>query len=723
MIQQHQGDRAEGDMGQDNDRGVAEIVARVTAAPGSAKMTAITAADLALLARLSPMAQVDACNALASIDGVSKRALMAEIKRAKRPIRSVRAGEDARPVIRVIPGQLVAQVRAAISALASRDPNLFQRNQEIVAVVREAPRAGADPTCEGRDSSAEPCEVCGALAAEPCATARRVGARMLQRPGTPTIASLTASALAERLAAVADWIAPDDSDDWKPCDPPARVVAMIHERKEWDGIRPLRGIAESPFLRPDMTVCDVPGYDAATGFYYAPSADYPAIPRKPSRAEGAAALRRLWVEAFCDFPYVGMPRTVPGAPSDGEARFGAAASIPDAFVGIAMIETVLARPAIDGAAPSFMFEAAAQGSGKTKHLHAVSIIATGRAAAVATFPMSRGRPNEEEQEKVFAGYAIGGAAIVNFDNITGVFGGATLAKYQTAIGTVGARVLGFTGQKEVEWSGVIGATGNNASMDDDAAQRTLVSRMESDLDDPRSRERIEFRHANLFHALRGLRPALAVDALIVLLSYANASAEERATIGAECGSLGSFEAWSEIVPRAIRYCGGPNVLDARIKSGSTDTEGAAHDAIMAHWPSCFADYVKPKDILIHAFKQESEILKNLAPDDGMSELRGAIRDLTNAGNRDQPTPAKFGTVLKRLRGKWRNGRKIGYAEDKHTKNIVYRVESRSTDAAPAVPMVATAPIDPEAAALAALAAERARLDPDTFHCNMTEAAE
>ena len=52
---------------------------------------------------------------------------------------------------------------------------------------------------------------------------------------------------------------------------------------------------------------DTPGYDAATGLYYAPSEDFeaPVIPASPNTGdvERAAALLQ---EVFCDFPYDSM---------------------------------------------------------------------------------------------------------------------------------------------------------------------------------------------------------------------------------------------------------------------------------------------------------------------------------------------------------------------------------------------------------------------------------
>jgi hypothetical protein len=67
-------------------------------------------------------------------------------------------------------------------------------------------------------------------------------------------------------------------------------VEGIHAEKRWPGLYSLKGITETPLLRPDGTVLDVPGYDPTTGYLYAPSADSPRVAKEPS-LEDAPRLR------------------------------------------------------------------------------------------------------------------------------------------------------------------------------------------------------------------------------------------------------------------------------------------------------------------------------------------------------------------------------------------------------------------------------------------------
>ena len=81
--------------------------------------------------------------------------------------------------------------------------------------------------------------------------------------------------------------------------------AMLASAGHWPNIPALLGIVEAPTLRPDGSVLDQPGYDAASGLYFDDGGlTFPPVPFMPSRAEAAArrstslkrAVRRLPVQ-------------------------------------------------------------------------------------------------------------------------------------------------------------------------------------------------------------------------------------------------------------------------------------------------------------------------------------------------------------------------------------------------------------------------------------------
>lgn len=327
--------------------------------------------------------------------------------------------------------------------------------------------------------------------------------------------------------------------------------------------------------------------------------------------------------------------------------------MPGAFVGLAAILTILARPAILGAVPGIIFEAPTQGSGKSLGMHVVSMVATGRPAGVMTFPMRAGEPIEEELEKVLSAYALGGASVIAFDNITGNLAGAALDKVLSAVKTIDLRPLGESRVKTMPWSAITLFSGNNMTMSADMARRAMVSRIVSSLESPSKRPASDFMHPNLLTWIEANRPRL-VRALLLILRAFWVSAEKP-----DCGIRGSFEAWSQIIPGAIVYAGGPNVIKAWAEETGAGAGGdemsAAHSVLMASWP--FDVESKASDVLAFAFKDEFAISRGDMAPDGKEDLREAIRVLCKSPIH-VPKAGPFGIAMSKLREKIRDGKSI-----------------------------------------------------------------
>ena len=88
---------------------------------------------------------------------------------------------------------------------------------------------------------------------------------------------------------------------------PRHLIESVRARGSWPGVPPVEAIVEAPVLRPDGTVLDRTGYDAATRLIYDPAPDLrlQAIPAAPSTAEIKDALALLQDELLVDFPFVG----------------------------------------------------------------------------------------------------------------------------------------------------------------------------------------------------------------------------------------------------------------------------------------------------------------------------------------------------------------------------------------------------------------------------------
>ena len=141
------------------------------------------------------------------------------------------------------------------------------------------------------------------------------------------------------------------------------------------------------------------------------------------------------------------------------------------MVPVAAFLSVLARPAIDGPVPAFLFDASTRGSGKTLQADVVSLLATGRGAARATYPK-----DEEELAKVLMAYALSACPTVLLDNITRTLGGGVLDAVLTARDDVQfPRARTQRRAPRLPWRTVLFASGNNLALGEDTIRAASSS--------------------------------------------------------------------------------------------------------------------------------------------------------------------------------------------------------------------------------------------------------
>jgi hypothetical protein len=407
-------------------------------------------------------------------------------------------------------------------------------------------------------------------------------------------------------------------------------VRAVLEAGSWKGVRHLRGVVEAPVMRPDGSILQEPGYDAATGYLYEPNASFLPVADKPSHSDAVLAFAKL-CEPLREFPYVGEPHR---------------AAV------IAAVLTLLARPAIAGACPAWVFDASSRRSGKSLQVDVVHIITTGRAASRMTFP-----EQDEELEKVLSAYAMRGAASVNFDNVARKFGGAALDKVITAVGSVDLRVLGSTDLRTCEWYAVIFASGNNVSFGGDMIARVLSPRLETPLDRP---ELLEPAIPDLRGWVRDHRVELVHAALTILRAYVVAGSPDMG-----CARWGGFESWARLIPHAIAWVGGADPMGARRGlEGDGDPEELAHAGLVEGWARLCASESKPDGLTI---KQALAALypatshREELPPDGFDDLREVIESVTSARPGFPPSSKALGEKLRKWREKPVGGRKLSGA--------------------------------------------------------------
>jgi putative DNA primase/helicase len=487
-----------------------------------------------------------------------------------------------------IGADIFRMVDDAVEAIAA-DPRIFSRVNELVTVIGSPPDAP----------------------------------RAALSKGTPIIRSIANPTLTERLTKFARFVA-FKKKDWRDSRPPADVVGALLSRGDWSGVRPLLGVTESPILRPNGTIRQERGYDAETGHLYLPNADYLPIPERPTQDDAKRSLAML-EHVFCDFPHVDRAHKM---------------------VPIAAILTALARCALPGMVPAFLFDASTRGSGKTIQADIVHLVAFGRFASRKSYP-----EEDDELEKTLMAYALSGARCILFDNITRTFGGGPIDMCLTARENVGLRVLGQTLLLNVPWIAIILGSGNNLSMTEDMARRVLVSRLESPLENPE--DRTDFVHDDLPAWVAAERPKLVAAALTILRAYFCVGCPP-----AGCPRWGSFEAWSRLVPHALVFAGGADVLNARPRGDAALTEDAAAIAVLLRRlpmldPS--GGGLTAKQIVAAAFPPHREDSDDT---DGWGDVREAIEQLAPSRAGSKPSPRTLGEKLRRSVGRVMGDRKM-----------------------------------------------------------------
>lgn len=534
-----------------------------------------------------------------------------QAKNAKRSASAHRVDNDsALPKIRIIVGKPDESIEAAVSALRA-DPELYVRDIDLVHVKHATPDEQNDSTWQRGDG-------------------RRFHGVI---EGTPRIHVMTLATLRVRMCKWAMWERLKETKEgpqWVKCEPTRAMAEELRDERSFPGIRPLVGIAETPFPRPDLTIVQgAAGYDPATGYLFKPGQSFDAVPDNPTRADAARA-REALEDVFADFPFA--------HPAGRSAA-------------IALAMTVICRPAIHGPVPAGIIDATTPGTGKTLLADVISAIALGREAGRSHFPSVTGREADAELSKQLGVHARDGAPLVCFDNADeAVIGGDVLEEVITSRNKYKFRILGKSEGLNLPVRMLFLVTANNATWSRGMNRRVLHIRLESTLENPEHRPLDTYLHperaGRLFEYVLERRAELVRHMLTIIRAYAVAGCPNQLT-------LGTFEAWARLVASAIVWSGGVDPMLCRpAQSGEESPETLQRRTIVREWAAFCRDAaitgITAHDMVARLYppRDHGEPL-----DPKWETLRGAIEYFVPPSSGRAPDPIKLAeTISKRLRG-------------------------------------------------------------------------
>ncbi len=335
------------------------------------------------------------------------------------------------------------------------------------------------------------------------------------------------------------------SKEWLEVDPPNAVAVQLLEKGQWPFPK-VAGVITAPTLRPDGTILDQPGHDAATLLWYAPDRRLTLPPRieNPTREQAEQALALL-ESLLVNFPF------------ESEV---------DQSVALTGILTPVLRGAFD-VAPMDVFRAPDAGSGKSFLADLISTIARGQPCPVISNSRS-----VEEMEKRLGALVLEGVQIISLDNCSNNIGGDLLCQI-TERPLIRIRILGKSEVPECEWRGTLLGTGNNITLFGDMTRRGLISNL-----DPKT-ERPELRTFAFDPIERVLedRGAYIAACLTIARGYIAAGAPK------VCDPLGSYGGWSKMVRSPLVWLGKADPVRSMDRAREEDPARIAVNTLIDIW--------------------------------------------------------------------------------------------------------------------------------------------
>ncbi len=404
--------------------------------------------------------------------------------------------------------------------------------------------------------------------------------------------------------------------EYRPVACKEHIARFLLSKQEWD-LPYLHGIINAPTLRNDGSILDEPGYDLKSGLlFFSDHYEYEKIPENPTKEDAQKAAEALLV-ILQEFPF------------ENEISRS---------VALAAILTALIRRSI-ATAPLFGFTAPKMGSGKTLLADIVSLIATGRPNSI----LSQSE-NETEEKKRLLGILMEGDPIVCYDNIERPFGGPTLCAILTQ-GEYKDRKLGGNETRTVPTHTTFLVTGNNLAFIGDTSTRTLLCKLDPQVERPEERT---FEIENLRTFIIEHRSKLVKAAITILRAY-----EIAGRPALNIRQFGRFEEWSNRVRSAIVWLGFDDPCESRKEIEDADPVRIILSSLFHFWYALLENRaVKVKEIISMVKSDSHE-----HDPDVVEQLRDTLMEFA-ANNKGEIDARKFSGRLRTYKNRIEKGYRL-----------------------------------------------------------------
>lgn len=370
----------------------------------------------------------------------------------------------------------------------------------------------------------------------------------------------------------------------------------------------LEGVVGTPVFTRDGMLHKTPGYDPESKTFYQPLPDFDMddVPEEPTEEDVEYAKELILDNVLIDFPF------------DGDSERAHA---------VALMLLPFARNMIQGQTPLHWIDKPSPGTGASKLVNCVSLLAIGAEADPITE-----ESREEEWKKKITSVLKTGSPLFFLDNVNGKLDSAALA---TAITTPRwkDRALGGNGTVNVPVRCAFVVAGNNVVMSSELVRRAVRIRLDTKMEQPANRT--DFKHANLEEWIKENRSEL-VWACCVLIQ--NWIAEGRQNFTGN--QLGSFEPWSRVMGGILEAAGIPSFLDNKKEvQEAVDEETQALKSFLELW--------------WHKYRKNPTTVKGKGEDDEHSlfALSSQVDGLPIYATSDEARRTKLGLYISKQKGR------------------------------------------------------------------------